>query len=47
MPKRPRKNTPFAILFCLILRIELFLADSREAQCSSPGVEVCTLVPHL
>lgn len=40
-PKRPRGNANLIISFCLLLRLELFLAVSREAQCSSPGIEVC------
>lgn len=42
LPKKPRRNSHFAVVFCLVLRLEVFLAVSRESQCSSPGVEVCT-----
>ena len=40
-PKRPRSNASMIISFCLLLRLEVFLAVSREAQCSTPGIEVC------
>lgn len=44
-PKRPRNNASMIISFCLLLRLEVFLAVSREAQCSSPGIEVCLRCP--
>lgn len=40
-PKKPRSNVNLIVSFCLLLRLEVFLAVSREAQCSSSGIEVC------
>ncbi|SPO02157.1 related to capsular associated protein [Cephalotrichum gorgonifer] len=44
-PARPGSIAHWVISLCLFLRVEIFLAVSRETQCSSPGIEALLCIP--
>ncbi|KAM0329156.1 hypothetical protein ACHAQA_004452 [Verticillium albo-atrum] len=46
LPRRPRRYFVPIIVFCIIIRIELFHQTTAKLQCSTPGIEAffCTLV---
>ncbi|RXG49503.1 hypothetical protein VDGE_06808 [Verticillium dahliae] len=46
LPRRPRRYFIPIIVFCIIIRIELFHQTAAKIQCSVPGIEAffCTLV---
>jgi hypothetical protein len=47
LPKKPRRYFLPVLVGCIVLRLELFHRVSFDLQCSSPGVEVCSVLCSL